>query len=205
MAMTVARRAASGPARSAKSPPLKRPPRITTSPSPKLSMARRAASMFVAFESFTNCTPAMSVTGSSACSSPVNPSTAGGHRRRLHAGNVRHRRSGHHVDEQVAAEQPDRRQRHQRLRGRPAGDADDRAARRARCRRPAARSSTASAAAHARRARCASDAGSSALSTAQSAADWFSKIRALAAAYSSTVAWRSRWSGEKFSSTAIQG
>ena len=51
----------------------------------------------------------------------------------------------------------------------------------------------------------ASDAGSSALSTAQSAADWFSKIRALAAAYSSTVAWRSRWSGEKFSNTAIQG
>ena len=76
MTMTVARRAASGPARSAKSPPLKRPPRMTTSPSPKLSMARRAASMLVAFESFTNCTPAMSATGSSACSSPVNPSTA---------------------------------------------------------------------------------------------------------------------------------
>ena len=76
MAITVARRSASGAARSAKSPPLKRPPRMTTRPSPKLSMARRAASMLVAFESFTNCTPAMSVTGSSACSSPVNPSTA---------------------------------------------------------------------------------------------------------------------------------
>ena len=39
-------------------------------------MARRAASMFVAFESLTNRTPPISATGSSACSRPVNPSTA---------------------------------------------------------------------------------------------------------------------------------
>ena len=87
----------------------------------------------------------------------------------------------------------------------PSRRADDRVARRARCRRRAARSSRTAAAVHARRARCASDAGSSALSTAQSAAVWFAKIRAFAAAYSSTVAWRSRWSGEKFRSTAIHG
>ena len=34
---------------------------------------------------------------------------------------------------------------------------------------------------------------------------WFSKIRALAAAYASTLGCRSRWSGEKFSITAIHG
>ena len=50
-----------------------------------------------------------------------------------------------------------------------------------------------------------STAGSSALTTAQSPGSWFSKMRALAAPYAATSGWRSRWSGEKFSITAIHG
>ena len=46
---------------------------------------------------------------------------------------------------------------------------------------------------------------SSALTTAQSSGVWFAKIRAFAAAYASTSGCRSRWSGEKFSITAIHG
>ena len=49
---------------------------ITTSPRSKLSIARCAASMLVAFESLTNRTPPTTATGSSACSRPVNDSTA---------------------------------------------------------------------------------------------------------------------------------
>ncbi len=41
--------------------------------------------------------------------------------------------------------------------------------------------------------------------TAQSSAVWFSKILALAAPYDSMSGCRSRWSGEKFSITAIHG
>ena len=48
----------------------------------KLSIARRADAMLVAFESLTNRTPSISATRSSACSSPRNPSTA----RRIAAG-----------------------------------------------------------------------------------------------------------------------
>ncbi len=48
-------------------------------------------------------------------------------------------------------------------------------------------------------------AGSSALITFQSLASWFSNTLAFAAPYASTLEWRSRWSGEKFSITAIHG
>ena len=51
----------------------------------------------------------------------------------------------------------------------------------------------------------AATAGSSALRTAQSAAVWLTKIRDLAPAYSSIDVCRSRWSDEKFNSTAIHG
>ena len=74
-------RARSGSRRSPKSPPLNRPPRITTSPRSKLSIARRAASMLVAFESLTNRTPPISPTGSSACSRPREPFDRARHRR----------------------------------------------------------------------------------------------------------------------------
>ncbi len=47
--------------------------------------------------------------------------------------------------------------------------------------------------------------GSSALTTAQSPAFWLAKMRALAAAYDSTVGWRSRWSSARFSHSAIHG
>ena len=76
IATTVASRDRSGSRSSVKSPLLKRPPMITTSPRSKLSIARCAASTFVAFESLTNRTPSTTATGSSACSRPVNDSTA---------------------------------------------------------------------------------------------------------------------------------
>ena len=85
-------RDASGSRRSPKSPPLNRPPMIATSPPSKLSIARRAASMLVAFESLTNRTPPTSPTGSSACSRPVNPSTARVIAAGVDAGERRHRR-----------------------------------------------------------------------------------------------------------------
>jgi hypothetical protein len=47
--------------------------------------------------------------------------------------------------------------------------------------------------------------GLSALTTAQSRGCWFAKIRIFAAAYAASSGWRSRWSGEKFSSAAIHG
>ncbi len=46
---------------------------------------------------------------------------------------------------------------------------------------------------------------SSALTTAQSPSPWLAKTRAFAAAYSRMFACRSRWSAERFSSTAIHG
>jgi hypothetical protein len=49
---------------------------MATTPASKLSMAARAASTLVAFESFTNRTPATSVTGSITCASPANPRNA---------------------------------------------------------------------------------------------------------------------------------
>ena len=55
---------------------------ITTRPRPNVSMACRAASMLVAFESFTNRTPPISSTSSIACSRPRNAATAPRHRRR---------------------------------------------------------------------------------------------------------------------------
>ena len=99
----------------AKSPPLNFPPRITTSPVPKLWMARSADSMLVAFESLTNRTPPISVTGSSACSRPVKPFDRARHRLRLDAGQRRDRRRRRDVRQQMPAEQLDRRQRHQDL------------------------------------------------------------------------------------------
>ena len=69
---------------------------------------------------------------------------------------------------------------------------DDRVAVERRCRRASAGHREAAAAVRARRRAIASDAGSSAFSTAQSVGCWFAKMRAFAAAYSSTVAWRSR-------------
>ena len=46
---------------------------------------------------------------------------------------------------------------------------------------------------------------SSALTTAQSVGCWLAKMRALAAAYASTVGCRSRWSSAKLSHSAIHG
>ena len=47
--------------------------------------------------------------------------------------------------------------------------------------------------------------GRRAFTTAQSSSVWLPKIRALAAAYSSKLAWRSRWSAERFRNTATFG
>ena len=71
--------------------------------------------MLVALESLTKRTPPISVTGSSACSSPVNAFDRVRHRGGLDAGERRHRRGRGDVRQQVAAEQLHRRQRHQHL------------------------------------------------------------------------------------------
>ena len=52
---------------------------------------------------------------------------------------------------------------------------------------------------------CAITIGSSALTTAQSSARWFAKMRAFAAAYASTFGCRSRWSSARLSHSAIHG
>ena len=76
MAMTAVDRPCSAGRRSRRSPPLNRPPMIGTRRPSKLSMARRADSTLVAFESLTNRMPAITITGSSACSRPPNSDTA---------------------------------------------------------------------------------------------------------------------------------
>ena len=131
---------------------------MTTTPRSKLSIARRAASMLVAFESLTNRTPPTSATGSSACSRPVNPSTArviaagvdAGERRRPPRRRAR-RRPGARPSSRIDDE------RHQRLASRR-GAPDDRCRRRRRCLGEARRSSRTATGAPARRAAIASDA-----------------------------------------------
>src|SRR6186713_1733507 len=76
MATTARPRAASGSRSCRRSPPLKRPPTMATTPDSKLSIERLAASTLVALESFTNRTPPLEATGSITCSRPRNPRSA---------------------------------------------------------------------------------------------------------------------------------
>ena len=74
-----------------------RPPRS------KLSIARRAASMLVAFESLTNRTPSISRDGLQRVLETGEPLDRCRHRRRHHAGKRRDRGRREHIAEQVAA------------------------------------------------------------------------------------------------------
>ena len=72
-------------------------------------MARRAASMLVAFESLTNRTPPISRDRLERVLEAGESFDRARHRRGFDAGERRHRRRGEHVRDQVPAEQPDRR------------------------------------------------------------------------------------------------
>ena len=78
-------------------------------------MARRAASMLVAFESLTNRTPPISADRLERMLEPGESLDGLGHRRGVDADNRGHRGRREHVGEQVTAEQLHRRQRYERL------------------------------------------------------------------------------------------
>jgi len=203
MATTVAPRDRNGPASRLKSPPLNRPPIIATNPASKLSMARRAASTFVALESFTNRTPPIVVTGSNACSRPLNDSTAVVIASALMPASL--------ATAAAAITSPIKCRPISRIEdsgtsgvsypGRVSAMAPERIAMRA---------DTAPSSENIRRPALASLAsaitcGSSALMTAQSFSVWLAKILAFARAYSSNVACLSKWSGDRFRKTATHG
>ena len=162
-------RASSGSRSRRKSPPLNRPPIITTRPESKLSIARCAASTLVAFESLTNRTPLIDRDRLERMFEPGERLDGLHHRVWRHAGDSRDRRGRHHIAEQVAADQPDRRERHQRVRAVSHRDEGDPSSSRRYSVGARARAS-------------ASVCGSSALITAQSSSVWFAKILAFAAA-----------------------
>ena len=154
-------------------------------------MARRAASMLVAFESLTNRTPPTSADRLERVLEAGESFDRARHRAGSDPGERRHRRGGEDVGHQMRPDQADRRQRHERLDA-PTGAPDDRVAveHDAVGERPLHREQQPSCARAVRA--ISSVGGSSAFSTAQSSSVCLAKIRAFAAAYSSTSAWRSR-------------